>query len=72
MAQIKKENPRIDYKYGSVDESGKKKRVKTESKPPRSEKEATQILDLMWEKNPILALTAELQSELGMNGIRDY
>ncbi|WP_305831168.1 tyrosine-type recombinase/integrase [Photobacterium leiognathi] len=63
MARI---NNRIDSKFIDLTLSGKEKKRKEHSLPPRNEREANLILDRLWDRNPILALTCQMSALTGL------
>lgn len=54
------ERPTVTTKTGEV------KKTKQESKPPESIEQANQIFDELWERNPLLCLTAQMSALTGL------
>lgn len=59
-------NKRIDSQLITKTKSGKTKKTKRASSPPRDKEEASLILDELWEINPLLSLTCSISSLTGL------
>lgn len=60
-------NQRIDFDSSmSGNQAGKVKRRKEATKPPKNAKEAEAIIDELYERNPLLALTSSMSALTGL------
>ncbi|BBM67897.1 hypothetical protein VA249_45430 (plasmid) [Vibrio alfacsensis] len=69
MKPVARINQRIDYALDneSIERTGKKKKSKKKAtKPPRSADEARLIIDELYERNPLLGLTASMSALTGL------
>lgn len=63
--KINRRNQRIEFN-GNLTKNGEKKRKKNPTKPPKNAYEAQSIIEELYERNPLLSLTASMSALTGL------